>query len=176
MRAGWADLKAGQAVQGGSTITQQLVRNLYIADPEETIERKIREATWAEEYEQKYSKQQILTKYLNTASYGTTDGRTAVGVQAAAETYFSKPVSKLDLPEAALIAGLPAGALRVQPVPQPEGRPRAAQRGAAGDGAAGLHHARQYDEALHATTSGWTAATSTRRSASPTSSTTCSSS
>jgi penicillin-binding protein 1A len=107
VRAGWADLKAGEAVQGGSTITQQLVRNLYIADPEETISRKIREATWAEEYEQKYSKQQILTKYLNTASYGTTDGRTAVGVQAAAETYFSKPVSKLDLPQAALIAGLP---------------------------------------------------------------------
>ena len=107
VRAGWEDLKAGEAVQGGSTITQQLVRNLYIADPEETIERKIREATWAEEYEQKYSKQQILTKYLNTASYGTTDGRTAVGVQAAAETYFSKPVSKLDLPQAALIAGLP---------------------------------------------------------------------
>jgi penicillin-binding protein 1A len=107
VRAGWEDLKAGQAVQGGSTITQQLVRNLYIANPEETISRKVREATWAEEYEQKYSKQQILTKYLNTASYGTTDGRTAVGVQAAAETYFSKPVSKLDLPEAALIAGLP---------------------------------------------------------------------
>ena len=101
------DLRAGEPVQGGSTITQQLVRNLYIADPEETISRKVREATWAEEYEQKYSKQQILTKYLNTASYGTTDGRTAVGVQAAAETYFSKPVSKLDLPEAALIAGLP---------------------------------------------------------------------
>ena len=56
VRAGWEDLKAGAAVQGGSTITQQLVRNLYIADPEETIERKIREATWAEEYEQKYSK------------------------------------------------------------------------------------------------------------------------
>ena len=107
IRAAWADAKAGHAVQGGSTITQQLVRNLYIADPEETLTRKIREATWAEEYEQKYSKQQILTKYLNTASYGTTDGRTAVGVQAAAETYFSKPVSKLDLPQAALIAGLP---------------------------------------------------------------------
>jgi penicillin-binding protein 1A len=107
IRAAWEDAKAGHAVQGGSTITQQLVRNLYIADPEETLTRKIREATWAEEYEQKYSKQQILTKYLNTASYGTTDGRTAVGVQAAAETYFSKPVSKLDLPQAALIAGLP---------------------------------------------------------------------
>jgi penicillin-binding protein 1A len=116
VRAGWEDLKAGHAVQGGSTITQQLVRNLYIADPEDTLERKVREATWAEEYEEKYSKLQILTKYLNTASYGTIDGRTAVGVQAAAETYFSKPVSKLDLPEAALIAGLPQAPSEYNPL------------------------------------------------------------
>jgi penicillin-binding protein 1A len=121
VRAGWEDLKAGAAVQGGSTITQQLVRNLYIADPEETIERKIREATWAEEYEKEYSKEQILTKYLNTASYGTTDGRTAVGVQAAAETYFSKPVSRLDLPEAALIAGLPQAPSEYNPFLNPTG-------------------------------------------------------
>jgi penicillin-binding protein 1A len=121
IRAGWEDLKAGQAVQGGSTITQQLVRNLYIANPEETLERKVREATWAEEYEEKYSKRQILTKYLNTASYGTIDGRTAVGVQAAAETYFSKPVSKLDLPEAALIAGLPQAPSEYNPLLNPKG-------------------------------------------------------
>ena len=120
VRAGWEDLKAGEAVQGGSTITQQLVRNLYIADPEETIERKIREATWAEEYEQEYSKTQILTKYLNTASYGTTDGRTAVGVQAAAETYFSKPVTDLDLPEAAMIAGLPQAPSEYNPFLNPK--------------------------------------------------------
>jgi penicillin-binding protein 1A len=121
VRAGWEDLKAGEAVQGGSTITQQLVRNLYIANPEETLERKVREATWAEEYEQKYSKRQILTKYLNTASYGTTEGRTAVGVQAAAETYFSKPVSKLNLPEAALIAGLPQAPSEYNPLLNPKG-------------------------------------------------------
>jgi penicillin-binding protein 1A len=121
IRAGWEDLKAGAAVQGGSTITQQLVRNLYIADPEETIERKIREATWAEEYEREYSKTQILTKYLNTASYGTTDGRTAVGVQAAAETYFSKSVSDLDLAEAALIAGLPQAPSEYNPFLNPKG-------------------------------------------------------
>jgi penicillin-binding protein 1A len=121
VRAGWEDLKAGEAVQGGSTITQQLVRNLYIADPEETLERKVREATWAEEYEQKYSKPQILTKYLNTASYGTIEGRTAVGVQAAAETYFSKPVSKLSLSEAALIAGLPQAPSEYNPLLNPKG-------------------------------------------------------
>ena len=121
VRAGWENLNAGAAVQGGSTITQQLVRNLYIADPEETIERKIREATWAEEYEREYSKTQILTKYLNTASYGTTDGRTAVGVQAAAETYYSKPVQELDLPEAALIAGLPQAPSEYNPFLNPKG-------------------------------------------------------
>jgi penicillin-binding protein 1A len=107
VRAGWADLKAGAPVQGGSTITQQLVRNLYIAHPQEDIKRKIHEANLADQYEKRYTKDQILNKYLNTASYGTTDGRTAIGVQAAAETYFSKPVSKLNLPEAAMIAGLP---------------------------------------------------------------------
>src|SRR6266480_1688697 len=115
-RAALADLKAGAPVQGGSTITQQLVRNLYIAHPQEDIQRKIHEANLADQYENKYSKQQILTKYLNTASYGTTDGRTAVGVQAAAETYFSKPVSKLNLPEAALIAGLPQAPSEYNPL------------------------------------------------------------
>ena len=114
---------------------------------------------------------QILTKYLNTASYGTTDGRTAVGVQAAAETYFSKPVSKLDLPEAALIAGLPQAPSDYNPLFNPKAAPAAPQRGAAGDGAADYITPRQYDEA-HATASGWTAATSTRRSTSRTSSTT----
>ena len=106
-RAFFKDVEAGTAVQGGSTITQQLVRNLYIAKPQDNLERKIHEANLAEQYEKKYSKDEILTKYLNTASYGTTDGRTAVGVQAAAETYFNKPVDDLTLPEAAMIAGLP---------------------------------------------------------------------
>jgi penicillin-binding protein 1A len=147
VRAGWADLKAGRAVQGGSTITQQLVRNLYIADPEETIARKVREATWAEEYEQKYSKRQILTKYLNTASYGTTDGRTAVGVQAAAETYFSKSVSKLDLPEAALIAGLPQAPSDYNPLLNPKGALGRRNEVLQAMAKQGYITARQYDEA-----------------------------
>ena len=147
VRAGWADLKAGRAVQGGSTITQQLVRNLYIADPEETIARKVREATWAEEYEQKYSKRQILTKYLNTASYGTTDGRTAVGVQAAAETYFSKPVSKLNLPEAALIAGLPQAPSDYNPLLNPKGALGRRNEVLQAMAKQGYITARQYDEA-----------------------------
>ena len=171
VRAGWEDLKAGAAVQGGSTITQQLVRNLYIADPEETIERKIREATWAEEYEREYSKPQILTKYLNTASYGTTDGRTAVGVQAAAETYFSKPVQELDLPEAALIAGLPQAPSEYNPFLNP--------KGAVGGATTCSGRWRGRDTSPRRSTrrrsrrgSGSTAAASTRPSASPTSSTT----
>ncbi len=120
IRAGWADLKAGSAVQGGSTITQQLVRNLYIAHPQDNLERKIEEARLATEYEDRYTKDQILTKYLNTASYGTTDGRTAVGVQAAAETYFAKGVGKLDLPEAAMIAGLPQAPSQYNPFLNPK--------------------------------------------------------
>jgi penicillin-binding protein 1A len=120
IRAAWADLKAGAPVQGGSTITQQLVRNLYIAHPQEDIDRKIHEANLADQYESKYTKDQILNKYLNTASYGTTDGRTSVGVQAAAQTYFSKPVSKLNLPEAALIAGLPQAPTDYNPLINPK--------------------------------------------------------
>ena len=120
VRAAWEDLKAGSAVQGGSTITQQLVRNLYIAHPQDNIERKIEEARLATEYEDRYTKDEILTKYLNTASYGTTDGRTAVGVQAAAETYFDKGVTKLDLPEAAMIAGLPQAPSQYNPFLNPK--------------------------------------------------------
>jgi penicillin-binding protein 1A len=119
-RALWADVKAGSAVQGGSTITQQLVRNLYIAHPQDNLERKIQEAKLATQYEDEYTKDQILTKYLNTASYGTTDGRTAVGVQAAAETYFDKGVAKLELPEAALIAGLPQAPSQYNPFLNPK--------------------------------------------------------
>jgi penicillin-binding protein 1A len=94
-------------VQGASTITQQLVRNLYISNPENTIERKLKEARLAVEFDDKHSKQWILKEYLNTAPYGTVEGQTAVGVEAAAQTYFSKPAKDLKLTEAAMIAGLP---------------------------------------------------------------------
>src|SRR5436190_1258211 len=108
IRAGIADLAAGgKPVQGGSTITQQLVRDLYIAHPQETIKRKIIEAHLANDLEDQHSKSWILNKYLNTAPYGTNNGATAIGVEAAAETYFSKHASELNLPEAAMIGGLP---------------------------------------------------------------------
>jgi penicillin-binding protein 1A len=108
VRAAYENAEAGfEARQGGSTITQQLVKNLYIHDPQETLERKIREAKLSMELEDEHSKAWILNEYLNTASYGTNDGRTAVGVKAAAEVYFNKDVSDLDLKESALLAGLP---------------------------------------------------------------------
>src|SRR5688572_3016206 len=82
IRAAVENAEAGEIKQGASTITQQLVRNLYIEDPEDTIERKIIEAEMAREYEDEYSKDEILNAYLNTASYGTNASRTAVGVEA----------------------------------------------------------------------------------------------
>jgi penicillin-binding protein 1A len=120
IRAGWEDLTAGgKPVEGGSTITQQLVRNLYIRDPQDTLKRKIIEAHLANEEEDQHSKDWILTQYLNTASYGTNEGATAIGVEAAAETYYSKHARDLTLPEAAMIAGLPQAPSQYNPLLNP---------------------------------------------------------
>ena len=119
VRAAWKNLMAGKPVQGASTITQQLVRNLYIQNPEETIERKIREARLAYEQEEQHSKEEILNQYLNTAPYGTVEGETAVGVEAAAQTYFAKPAKELGLNESALIAGLPQAPSEYNPFLNP---------------------------------------------------------
>jgi penicillin-binding protein 1A len=118
-RAVVKNLEAGEAVEGGSTITQQLVRNLCIAKPERTIERKIEEAELAGEYAERHSRREILGSYLNVASYGTVEGSTAVGVGAAAKIFFSKPVWKLQLPEAALLAGLPQAPSEYNPLLNP---------------------------------------------------------
>jgi penicillin-binding protein 1A len=119
-RAAWEDLQAGAAVQGASTITQQLVRNLYISNPQATIERKIKEARLAREFEEKHNKEWILTEYLNTAPYGTVEGQTAVGAEAASQTYFSKPADDLDLTEAAMLAGLPQAPSEYNPFLDPK--------------------------------------------------------
>jgi penicillin-binding protein 1A len=120
-RAAWKNLLAGgKPVQGASTITQQLVRNLYIRDPEPTIERKLIEAHLAYEQEEAHSKQWILTEYLNTSPYGTVEGQTAVGAEAAAQTYFAKPAKDLNLTEAALIAGLPQAPSEYNPFLDPQ--------------------------------------------------------
>ncbi|HEX2128543.1 MAG TPA: transglycosylase domain-containing protein, partial [Solirubrobacterales bacterium] len=121
-RAALENIEAGFEVrQGASTITQQLVRNLYLEDPEDTLERKIIEADMARQYEDRYSKREILEQYLNTASYGTVDGSTAVGVEAASQVFFDKHVSDLNLGEAALLAGLPQAPTDYNPFLNPEG-------------------------------------------------------
>jgi penicillin-binding protein 1A len=105
-RAIWKDYRGGDATaQGGSTITQQLVRNLGIGGVghEKTYQRKIREIIYANQIERNYSKQQILEMYLNVVYYGSG----AYGVEAAAQVYFGKTVDQLDLAQCALIAGLP---------------------------------------------------------------------
>ena len=119
IRAAWKDVQAGAIVQGGSTITQQLVRNLYIQNPEDTIKRKLREARLAVELEDKHDKEWILTSYLNTAPYGTVEGQTAVGAEAAAQTYFNKPAKDLNLTDSALIAGLPQAPSEYNPFLDP---------------------------------------------------------
>src|SRR5690242_7895839 len=120
VRAGWRDLRAGgKPLQGASTITQQLVRNLYIAHPRETIRRKIVEAHLANEENSAHTKDWILTTYLNTAPYGTNGGATAIGVQAAAETYYSRPANRLSLRQAALLAGLPQAPTDYNPLLHP---------------------------------------------------------
>jgi penicillin-binding protein 1A len=118
-RAALKDLEAGRAVEGGSTITQQLVRKLCIRNPQRTLERKIVEAKLALEYAERHSRREILGQYLNVASYGTVEGATAVGVQAAAKIYFSKPVWELDLAQAALLAGLPQAPTDYNPILNP---------------------------------------------------------
>ncbi len=119
-RAVWKDVLAGgKPVQGASTITQQLVRNLYIQNPEDTLKRKLREAHLAVEEEEAHSKEWILTAYLNTAPYGTVEGETAVGAEAAAQTYYGKPAKDLTLTESALIAGLPQAPSEYNPFLDP---------------------------------------------------------
>jgi penicillin-binding protein 1A len=119
VRAGIRNIESGKTVEGGSTITQQLVRALYIEDPKRDFARKIREAKLASELEDKRSKRWILHNYLNSVPFGTVGGRTAVGVEAAASTFFAKHARDLTLPEAALLAGLPQAPSRYNPFRNP---------------------------------------------------------
>lgn len=102
LRAFVADVSAGHVVQGGSTITQELVRNLYLLR-DKTVQRKVVEACLAVKLARAWPKTRILTAYLNDVYYGNH----AYGIEAAAETYFSVPASRLTLAQAALLAGLP---------------------------------------------------------------------
>ena len=113
-RALWQDIRAQQVVEGGSTITQQFVKNAYIRN-ERSVGRKVREAALAWQLEQRWSKDRILVAYLNTIYFGNG----AYGVQQAARTYFNKGARHLTLPEAALLAGLPADPSLYDPVQHP---------------------------------------------------------
>ncbi|MFL5915739.1 MAG: transglycosylase domain-containing protein [Gaiellaceae bacterium] len=114
-RAFYQDISKGHIVQGGSTITQELVRNLYIGNNQRTLSRKVKEACLAEKVFQKLSRKAILADYLNEVFYG----RHAYGAEAAAQTYFSKSASELTLVQAALLAGLPQAPTTDDPILNP---------------------------------------------------------
>jgi len=120
VRAAVKNFASQRTVQGGSTISMQVVRNLYTEDKTRAglagYQRKIREAKLAEELENEHSKRWILSTYLNTVPYGTLGGQTAIGVKAAARMFFSKPVEKLTLRESALLAGLPQAPTDYSPI------------------------------------------------------------
>ncbi|MCT4617996.1 MAG: PBP1A family penicillin-binding protein [Marinisporobacter sp.] len=111
LKALWEDIKAGAPVQGASTITQQLVKNLYLTN-EKSVERKVKEAYYAFQLENQLMKSQILEAYLNTVYLGGG----AKGVQGAAFTYFSKDISELDLAECALLAGITKNPSKYSPL------------------------------------------------------------
>ena len=133
-------LDGGEALQGGSTLTMQLVGNIYLSKHiAHNLHYKIVQAKLANELENRETKQHILTEYLNDVPYGTVAGQSAYGVAAASQMFFDKPVSELDLQQVALLRATP-GTVGLQPVPVPEARATAPQRGAGRDGQLALHN------------------------------------
>ncbi|MDH5201653.1 MAG: PBP1A family penicillin-binding protein [Nitrospirota bacterium] len=114
-RALWHDIKAGGIVEGGSTITQQLARMLFLTS-ERSIKRKLKEAVLSIKIERHYTKDEILGLYLNQAYFGTR----AYGIEAASQTYFGKSVNELTLGEAALLASLPKAPSLFSPFKRPD--------------------------------------------------------
>jgi len=102
VRASLANLQAGHVVEGGSTITQQLVKNLFFTDAQRTMNRKVKEALVAYELERRYSKEKILEMYLNQVYFGNN----AYGIERAASRYFDKTAAELNVAQAAFLAGL----------------------------------------------------------------------
>ncbi len=115
LRAFGANILAGRTVQGGSTLTQQLAKNVFLT-PERTYKRKIQELLLAFWLEAQFSKQDLMALYLNRVYFGAG----AYGVQAAAETYFNRPVQSLSIGEAAMLAGLLKAPSRYAPTHNPE--------------------------------------------------------
>jgi len=115
LRAGYVNLTAGEVVQGGSTLTQQLAKNLFLT-PERTARRKLQEALLALWLEQRFNKTELLELYLNRVYLGAG----AWGVDAAARTYFGVPAKRLAVWQAALLAGLPKAPSRLNPRAEPD--------------------------------------------------------
>jgi penicillin-binding protein 1C len=119
IRALWINLRGGETIAGGSTITQQVARNLLMTQEERTertLRRKLREAMLAWQMTRKLSKDEVLALYLNQMNYGGM----AYGVEAASQTYFGKPAGELLLPECALIAGMPQAPGAYNPFTNPD--------------------------------------------------------
>ena len=108
LRAAWVNLTAGEVVQGGSTLTQQLVRNLFLSRTQ-SLSRKANEATLSLLIEARFSKARILEAYLNEIYLGQQGGQAVHGVAAASEFYFGHDLASIDLPEIALLIGLIQG-------------------------------------------------------------------
>jgi len=119
VRAIWINLRGGEILSGGSTITQQVARNLLLSPQERsqrTLSRKLREAILAYQLSRTLSKEAILQLYLNTVYYGNL----SYGVEAASHTYFGKPVGDLDLAECAMLAGMPQAPALHDPLTDPQ--------------------------------------------------------
>ncbi|GAB6157720.1 PBP1A family penicillin-binding protein [Desulfotomaculum varum] len=116
LRAAYQNLRSGGIVQGGSTITQQLAKNLYLG-PERTVGRKVKELFYTIQLERTYTKKEILNMYLNRIYFG----QGAYGVEAAARIYFNKSAKDLTLGESAMLAGLPKAPSYYAPTTNPEG-------------------------------------------------------
>ncbi len=119
LRALWSNLRGGEILQGGSTITQQLAKNLYLSS-ERTMGRKLREAMLAIFLEWRYSKEQILEAYLNQIYWGRSGAANLIGIGAAAQAYFGRPVAELDLADGALLAAMIKAPAEYSPTRHPE--------------------------------------------------------
>ncbi|MDO3386079.1 penicillin-binding protein 1B [Gilvimarinus sp. SDUM040013] len=118
-RAAWVNFRSGQVVQGGSTLTQQLVKNFYLSH-ERSLARKAQEAAMSVLLELHYSKAEILETYINEVFLGQSGARAIHGFGLAAQHYFQVPVSELDTPKVALLVGLVKGASYYNPWRNPE--------------------------------------------------------
>ncbi len=119
LRAMWADARAGRVVQGGSTLTQQLIKNYFLTD-EQTFGRKLKEAIMAMRLEVHYTKEEILVAYLNEVYLGQDGERAVHGFGLGSEYYFGKPIEELEPAEMALLVGLVKGPSYYDPLKHPD--------------------------------------------------------